>query len=47
VLVPNGDEDRAGDLPLPNTPHPQDNLCCRVPGDLRQGFYIARPAASR
>ena len=47
VLVPNGGEDRAGDLPLPNTPHPQDSLSCRVPGNLRHGFYIALPAASR
>jgi hypothetical protein len=43
VLVPDGD-DRAGDIPLPNTPYPQDALCCRVPGDLRQGFYV-KPVA--
>ena len=47
VLVPDGGEDRAGDLPLPNTPSPRDNLCCRVPGDLRHGFYVARPGAAR
>lgn len=45
VLVPDND-DRMGDAPLPNTPYPQDSLCCRVPGDLRHGFYVAPPAAT-
>jgi len=33
--------DLCGDGPLPGTPYPLDTLCCRVPGDLRRGFYIA------
>lgn len=42
VWVPEGGEDRCGDAPLPCTPYPQDALCCRTPGNLRDGFYIAR-----
>jgi hypothetical protein len=43
VLVPDND-DRMGDAPLPNTPYPLNALRCRVPGNLRHGFYIAQPS---
>ncbi|TAN37793.1 MAG: hypothetical protein EPN23_04580 [Verrucomicrobia bacterium] len=46
VWVPEGD-DRCGDAPLPCTPFPQDALCCRTPGNIRNGFYLAKPAATR
>lgn len=46
VWVPdNGD--LCGDGPLPGTPYPLDTLCCRVPGDLRHGFYIAPRSAKK
>ena len=38
--------DLCGDAPLPCTPDPCDNLCLRVPGNLRYGFYLAPPTVA-
>jgi len=45
VWVPKGD-DWAGDARLPGTPSPNNALRCRVPGDLRHGFYFPPTAGA-
>jgi hypothetical protein len=42
VWVPDGDDDRTGNSPLPSAPYPPGNLEMREPGNLAKGFRPLR-----
>jgi hypothetical protein len=43
VWIPDGDDDRTGNSPLPSTPYPSDTIEMREPGNLGKGFrYVPK-----